>query len=142
MAEEAAEAHEAVDLVDVQSLAARDPPEPLDIEGELRIVPVRAAAVDAQLPQVEQDAVVEMALVDVLADLTLMRIEILQRALGVEYEAVGYEVDRREVRLQPAASELREVAVGGKPRTRSSTPSSMGSVRSSSSSRGRGRARY
>jgi hypothetical protein len=41
MAEEAAEAHEAVDLVDVEGLAPRDAPQPPDIEGELGIVPLR-----------------------------------------------------------------------------------------------------
>jgi hypothetical protein len=69
--------------------------------------------VDAQLAQVEQHAVVELALVDVGADLALVTVELLSRALRVEHEAMGDEVVRREVGLQAAASELREVGVTG-----------------------------
>ena len=49
----------------------------LDVEGELGIVPERAAAVDAELTQVEQHAVIEMALIDVVADLPLVSAEMM-----------------------------------------------------------------
>jgi len=52
-----------------------------------------------------------MTLIDVLADLPFVPAEILQPALRIKHEAVRDEVDRREVRLQAAAPELREVAV-------------------------------
>lgn len=55
-----------------------------------------------------------MALIDVRTDLTLVRGELLRRALGVEHEAMSNEVDRCEIGLQAAAPELREVRVGRK----------------------------
>jgi len=70
-----------------------------------------AAAVDADLAEVEEHSEVELALIDVLADLRLVRRQVLRGALGVEHEAMGDQVDRREVRLQAAAPELREVGV-------------------------------
>lgn len=112
MAEELAEAHEAVDLVDVHRLAVRDLPKPSYVERKPGLVSRRTAPVHAQLTQVEQDAVVEMALIDVGADLTLVRAERLGRALCVQHKSVGDEVDRREVRLESAAPELREVGIG------------------------------
>jgi hypothetical protein len=111
VAEKAAEADEAVDLVDVERFPVGDLPKSSDIEREPGIVPVHPASVHPQLTQVEQHAVVEMALVDVGADLPLVVVQILQRALRVEHEAVSNEVDRREIRLQAAAAELREVRV-------------------------------
>jgi hypothetical protein len=78
-------------------------------------VSARAASIDPQLTEVEQHAVVEMALVDVSADLALVCPEILCRALRVEHEPVRHQVDGREVGLQSAAAELREVGVWGKP---------------------------
>jgi hypothetical protein len=74
-----------------------------------------APPVDPHLAEVEEDAVVERALGDVAADLRLVRSEILIGALGVEHERVGDEVDRGEVRLDPAPAELWEVPVRWEP---------------------------
>jgi hypothetical protein len=111
VSKEVAEANEASDLVDVQSLAVRDLPQPLNVERESRVVPAHPASIHPQLAQVEQHPVVEMPLVDVGTDLAFVDVEILRRALRVEHEAVRDEVDRREVRLQAAAPALREVGV-------------------------------
>lgn len=73
---------------------------------------MRAPAVDAQLFEVEQHAVVQVPLVDVGADLPFVVAELLRRRFGVEHEAVGDEVHRCEVWLEPAAAELREVRIG------------------------------
>jgi len=74
-----------------------------------------ATAVDPELTSVEQHAVVEVALVDVGTDLTLVSPEILGRALGVEHKAMRDEIDRREIRLQAAAAKLGKVGVARKP---------------------------
>lgn len=83
-----------------ERLSSRHLPERQQPDRQVAIVSSRAAAVDAQLPEIEQQAVVELALVDVAPDLRLVLGKVLPRALGVQHEAVGDEIDRREVRLQ------------------------------------------
>lgn len=77
-------------------------------------MPPLAAPVDPDLAQVEQDAVVEVPLVDVGPDLLLVSCQLLRGALGVEHEPVGHQVVGREVGLQATAPELGEVGVVGK----------------------------
>ena len=112
VAEQLAKAHEAVDLVEVHGLAVGHPPQALHVERQARIVARGAAPVDPQLAQVEQHAVIEVALIDVGADLTLVLSEFLCRALGVQHEAVSHEIDRCEVGFEAAAPELGEVGIG------------------------------
>ena len=69
-------------------------------------MPGLATPVDAHLAQVEEDPIVELALIDVSADLGLVRAKVLGRALRVEHVAVRDEVVRGEVRLEAAAPEL------------------------------------
>ena len=114
MAEKAAEPVEAIDLIDVEGFAMGHLPQPLDVERELSVVSAHPASIHAQLAQVEEDAVVEMTLIDVVADLALVSIKDLRRALRVENEAVRDQVDRREIGLQPAPPKLRKVRILGK----------------------------
>ena len=95
-----------------ERLPPRDLPQREQRKRELRHVAGLSAAVDAHLAQVEEHPVLELALIDVAADLRLVRGEVLGRALGVEDEAVGDEIVRGEVRLEATATELREVRVG------------------------------
>ena len=76
-------------------------PQTPHVEGQARIVARGAAPVDPQLAQVEQHAVIEVALIDVGADLTLVLSEFLCRALGVQHEAVSHEIDRVKSGLRP-----------------------------------------
>jgi hypothetical protein len=82
-------------------------------EGDLADGASLAAAVDLERPQVEQHPVVELALIDVLAYLRLVRSELLRRALGIQYEPVRHQVVRREVGLQEPPAALGKVGVAG-----------------------------
>lgn len=115
VAEQPTEPREPPGLVDIERLAACDLPQAHDVERQRRIVAGSATTVNPQLTEVEQHAEVEMALIDVGPDLTLVRREILRRALRVEHERVRHKIDRREVRLEATAATLREIGVGGKP---------------------------
>ena len=53
-----------------------------------------------------------MALIDVGADLALVRTERLRRTLSVEHKRVRDQVYRGEVGFEPASTKLREVRVG------------------------------
>jgi hypothetical protein len=109
--EEVAESNEPTELVNVERLASRNLPQSDDIKRQSRIVPSAAATVDPEFAQVEEDSEIKMALIDVRADLTLVRSEMLSRTLGVEYERVCDQVDRCEVGLEPASAKLWKVRV-------------------------------
>lgn len=112
MTEDLGEALEALDLAGRQRFSASQLPQRQQREGECLDRALAAALVDAHLTQVEQHAIVEAALVDVAADLRLVDVEIaLDRALGIEHEAMGHQVNGREVRLAAQAAQLLEVAV-------------------------------
>ena len=72
ISEELAEANEAPDLVNVHRFATSHLPESDDVKRQPGIVAPRAPAVDPELAQVEEDSQIEMPLIDVRADLTLV----------------------------------------------------------------------
>ena len=57
-------------------------------------MPVATTTVNAELEQIKQNSEIKMALIDVGADLALVRTERLRRTLSVEHKRVRDQVDR------------------------------------------------
>ena len=119
MAEALPQAHQPLHLGGVDHrLAAGGLPEREQPDGQVGLVPPRSAA---DLPQVEEEAEVELPLVDVAADLALVYVEVLlRRALGVEHEGVCDEVERVKSGFIPLRPSWGTWASAGKPSARSS----------------------